>query len=122
MGKGVAVIPSDGKVYAPVDCTIAATFDTKHAIGLTTDKGTEILIHVGIDTVNLNGLPFVQHVKKGDKVKKGTLLIEFDLNAIKEAGLDPTTMITVTNTKDYLEVIATKDDRVNLSSNLLTII
>lgn len=122
LGKGVAVIPSDGKVYAPVDCTIAATFDTKHAIGLTTDKGTEILIHVGIDTVNLNGLPFVQHVKKGDKVKKGTLLIEFDLNAIKEAGLDPTTMITVTNTKDYLEVIATKDDRVNLSSNLLTII
>lgn len=122
LGKGVAVMPSDGKVYAPADCTVTATFDTKHAIGLTTDKGTELLIHIGIDTINLKGQPFVQHVKKDDVVKKGTLLIEFDVEAIKAAGLDPTTMVTVTNSKDYLEVLATKERKVTVNSNLLTLI
>lgn len=122
LGKGVAIIPSSGKVYAPTDGVVTATFETKHAIGLTTDKGTDLLIHIGIDTVNLAGKPFTQYVNKGDNVKKGDLLIEFDIDVIKEAGLDPTTIIVVTNTNDYLEVLPTKDLKVGTNSQLLTII
>lgn len=122
LGKGVAIIPTDGKVYAPSDGVISATFETKHAIGITTDKGTEILIHVGIDTVKLEGKPFVQHVKKGEYVKEGTLLLEIDLKMIKEAGLDPTTMVVITNSQNYLEVVPTQLEKVSKNDPILTII
>lgn len=108
LGKGVAIIPVEGKIYAPANGIISATFETKHAIGLTTENGSEILIHVGIDTVKLEGKPFIQYVEKGEYVKAGSLLLEFDLKMIKEAGLDYTTMVVVTNSNDYLEVIPTK--------------
>ena len=85
LGKGVAIIPNNGKIYAPEDGVITATFETKHAIGLTTDKGVEILIHIGIDTVKLEGKPFVQCVNKGQKVKQGDLLVEFDMSEIKKS-------------------------------------
>lgn len=88
LGDGVAVLPAKGKVYAPVDGTVASIFDTKHAIGLISDSGTEILIHIGLDTVKLAGKYFTAHVNSGDTVKKGQLLIEFDKEQIEKAGYD----------------------------------
>lgn len=122
LGKGIAVMPQDGKIYAPADGVISATFETKHAIGLTTDKGVEILIHIGIDTVKLDGRPFVQYVTKGQTVKQGDLLLEVDLTQIKEAGLDATTMVVVTNSSNYLEIIPTQQKNVTKKDSLLTII
>ncbi|WP_028042984.1 beta-glucoside-specific PTS transporter subunit IIABC [Candidatus Stoquefichus massiliensis] len=122
IGKGIAIIPNDGKVYAPCDGKISATFDTKHAIGLTSYQGIELLIHIGIDTVKLEGNYFREIVKKGEKVKKGDLLLEFDLDKMKRAGVDPTTMIVVTNSSDYLEVLPVKDKEVKALQQLLTII
>lgn len=122
LGKGIAIMPKNGKVFAPDEAIISATFETKHAIGLTTDKGLEILIHIGIDTVKLEGKPFVQYFEKGQHVHKGDLLLEFDMDQIKAAGLDPTTMIVITNSSNYLEIIPTKDKKVSQKDNLLTII
>lgn len=122
LGKGVAIIPSDGKIYAPADGLVTATFETKHAIGLTTDSGTELLIHIGIDTVKLEGKPFTQHVAKGDHVKKGDLLIECDLDEIKAASLDPTTMLVVTNSSDYLEIVPAKPGKISQNDPVLTLI
>ena len=122
LGRGIAVMPTVGKVCAPASGEITATFETKHAIGLKTDKGIEVLIHVGIDTVKMEGKPFMQHVKKGDKVQKGDLLLEFDIQQIKDAGLDPTTMIVITNSKDYLDIIPLDEKNVTYNSNLITVI
>lgn len=88
LGDGVAVIPSEGKVYAPSDGSILSVFDTKHAVCLASDRGTSIIIHIGIDTVNLNGKYFTAHVANGDKVKRGQLLIEFDKEKIEKEGYD----------------------------------
>ena len=122
LGKGVAIMPSVGKIYAPFSGVISATFETKHAIGITADNGIELLIHAGIDTVKLQGLPYVQYVEKGKKVQQGDLLLEFDVNSIKESGYDPTTMIVVTNSDDYLEIIPTQKHDVNKQDDILTII
>lgn len=122
LGKGIAIYPVDGKIYAPASGTISATFETKHAIGITTDNGVEILIHIGIDTVKLGGKPFVQHVKKGQIVKQGDLLLDVDLKQIEEAQLDATTMIVVTNSDKYLEIIPTKANKVTINDQLLTVI
>ena len=122
LGKGIAIIPTDGKIYAPATGTITATFETKHAIGITTDEGVEILIHIGVDTVKLDGKAFIQHVEKGQKINQGDLLLETDLKLIKEAGLDPTIMVVITNSDKYLEIIPTKEDIVTRKDNLLTII
>lgn len=97
MGDGILVIPSDGKVYAPDDCRIEFVFPTKHAIGLTTTQGITMLIHCGIDTVQLEGKPFVTHVEQGDMVKKGTLMLEFDIDEIKKSGYSIETPVLVTN-------------------------
>lgn len=104
LGQGVAVIPSEGKIYAPADGEIGMVFDTLHAISLTTDYGAEILLHVGLDTVKMKGDGFTGHVKAGDKVKKGDLLLEVDLAKVKEAGYDTITPILVCNTDDYASV------------------
>ena len=101
MGRGAAVKDPAGKVYAPFDGEITVFFETKHAIGLKSDDGIEILIHVGMDTVNLNGEHFTAHKKQGDKVKKGELLLEFDPEGIKKAGYDVTTPVVVTNHTNY---------------------
>ena len=122
LGKGVAVNPIEGKIYAPISGIITATFDTKHAIAITTDSGIELLIHVGVDTVKLNGKHYTQHVKKGDRVKKDKLLLEFDIEQIKEAGYDPVTIIVVTNSNDFLEIIPNKELTATLSRELLTVI
>ena len=99
MGDGFVVFPEDGKFYAPASGEITMTFPTKHAFGLMTNNDTEILVHIGLDTVALNGEPFTMHVKKGDKVKKGQLLVDVDLKAIEEAGKKTATAVVITNGK-----------------------
>ena len=104
MGKGLAVKPSEGVVYAPADAEVTIAFETGHAYGLKTASGAEILIHIGIDTVSMNGNGFEKLVVDGDKVKAGTPIAKFDAAKIAEAGLDDTTMVIVTNTADFAEV------------------
>ena len=100
LGEGYAIVPSEGKVYAPFDGTCENLFDTLHAMGLVSDSGVELLIHVGLETVGLNGAPFKAHIKSGDKFKKGDLLLEFDIDAIKAAGCETQTPVIVTNAED----------------------
>jgi PTS system sucrose-specific IIC component len=104
MGKGIAVEPTDGKIVSPVDGTVTVVAETGHALGLLSDAGAEILIHIGIDTVELKGEPFTPFAKVGDHVKRGDVLMEADLGAIKEAGKAATTMLVITNTDAYASV------------------
>ena len=104
LGKGLAIKPSDTKVYAPFDGTVAMVFDTKHAVSLVSEKGAEVLIHVGLDTVSLKGEHFTTHVENGATVKKGDLLLEFDKEAIAAAGFDTIIPIVICNTDDYKEI------------------
>lgn len=106
MGKGMAIEPTEGKVFAPVDGTITVLAETGHAVGLLSDDGAEILLHIGIDTVELKGEPFTAHVKQMQEVKKGDLLMDVDLEAVKAAGKATTTMVIITNTDDYASVDA----------------
>lgn len=108
MGKGVGIIPVDGKVTAPVSGIVSTLFPTKHAIGITGDNGVEVLIHIGMDTVNLEGKGFTAHVSQGDHVNKGQLLMDVDLNVIKEAGYSSQTPVIITNTKDLKDIEITK--------------
>ena len=101
LGKGIAIEPAEGKVYAPCDATVDMMFTTGHAVSLVTDFGAEVLIHVGLETVGLEGKPFKVHAANGDKVKKGQLLIEVDLEAVKAAGLPTITPVLICNTDDY---------------------
>jgi len=101
LGNGIAIEPIEGKVYAPCDATVDMMFTTGHAVSLVADFGAEILIHVGLETVSLEGKPFTVHVANGDKVKKGQLLIEVDLDAVKAAGLPTITPMVICNTDDY---------------------
>ena len=104
LGDGIAIEPSDGELVAPADGEISSTFDTHHAVGLTTDDGAELLMHIGIDTVKLGGKHFTYLVKEGDKVKKGQPLIRFELDAIKAEGYPVTTPLIVCNTDEYASV------------------
>ena len=106
MGKGLAIKPSEGIVYAPADAEVTIAFETGHAYGLKTASGAELLIHIGIDTVSMNGEGFEKLVAAGDKVKAGAPLAKFDSSKIAAAGLDDTTMVIVTNTADFAAVEA----------------
>ena len=106
LGKGVAVIPAEGRICAPADGKIDMVFDTLHAVSMVTDYGAEVLIHVGLDTVKMNGEGFKGHVKSGDHVKKGDLLLELDLEKVKAAGYDTITPMIVCNTPDSASVEA----------------
>lgn len=121
LGKGVAVIPSVGRVVAPFDGTITTIFDTKHAIGLAADNGVEVLIHIGINTIELKGKYYKLYVKDEDVVKKGDLLIEFDINKIKQAGYDVTTPVIITNTDDYKDINVVVNGNVKPMDKLLEI-
>lgn len=101
LGNGIAIIPNDGKVYAPCDATVSMMFDTGHAVSLTAENGAEILIHVGLETVNLQGKPFTLRARNGDKVRKGQLLLEANLEMIQAAGLPTITPVLICNTDDY---------------------
>lgn len=101
LGNGIAVEPIDGKVYAPCDATVDVMFDTGHAVSLVADCGAEILIHVGLETVGLEGKPFKVYVASGDKVRKGQLLMEADLEAVKAGGVKTITPMVICNTDLY---------------------
>ena len=101
LGKGVAIEPTEGRLYAPADCEVSAVADTKHALGLTLPNGAELLIHVGIDTMRLNGKYFKPQVQKGQKVKQGDLLLKFDLKKIEKQGYDTIVPIVVTNHDEF---------------------
>ena len=101
LGKGIAIEPAEGNIYAPCNARVDMLFDTAHALTLISEHGTEILIHIGLDTVNLKGAHYKAHVKNGDHVKKGQLLIEFDLQAIKNAGYDTITPVVICNSDQY---------------------
>jgi len=101
LGKGIAILPTEGKVYAPCDATVGVMFETGHAVCLVAEYGAEILIHVGLETVGLEGKPFKVHAATGDIVKKGQLLIEVDLDAVKAAGLNTITPMVICNTDDF---------------------
>lgn len=101
LGKGIAIRPADGKVVAPCDATVDMMFDTGHAVSLVASFGAEILIHTGLDTVNLKGKHYKIHCKSGDKVKKGQLLMEMDVAAIAAEGYDTITPVIVCNSGDY---------------------
>ena len=122
MGKGVAINPKEGKVVSPINGKVQMLFKTKHAIGLKSDEGAEILIHIGMDTVQLEGKHFTAHVKDGDTVKIGDTLVEFDMEAIKNEGYELVTPIIVTNTMDYLEVISSDKKEVNPGDTIISII
>lgn len=122
MGKGIAIEPEEGKVYAPADGVISTFFPTGHAIGITTDLGVEILIHVGMDTVEMNGDGFEPQKSQGDKVKKGDLLLKFNIDKIKAAGHPVTTPVIITNSDDYADVIPTNAPKVDSGDELIQII
>lgn len=121
LGKGVAIVPKDGKVYAPADGVITTIFPTGHAVGMTTNDGVELLIHVGLDTVALKGEGFRIIGKDEQKVKKGDLLIEADLEKIKSAGYDVITPVVVCNTDEYSEILGRTDTEVNAGDEILNI-
>lgn len=122
LGKGIAIEPSgDGKVFAPFDGVIETAFPTKHAIGLTSDKGIELLIHIGMDTVKLGGEHFISHIEEGQKIKKGDLLMEFDIEKIKEAGYSIITPVVVTNSDNYGNIEETSINFVDVGDILLNI-
>lgn len=122
MGKGIAIEPEEGKVYAPADGVISTFFPTGHAIGITTDLGAEILIHVGMDTVEMNGDGFEPQKSQGDKVKKGDLLLKFNIDKIKAARHPVTTPVIITNSDDYADVIPTNALKVDSGDELIQII
>ncbi|MNJ40376.1 PTS system beta-glucoside-specific EIIBCA component [compost metagenome] len=122
LGKGIAIEPKEGKVYAPVDGVLTSLFKSGHAIGITSKHGVEVLIHVGKDTVKLKGKYFTPKVSQGDVVKKGDLIMEFDMEAIKAEGFILTTPVIVSNSNNYLDVIETEKKSINYKEDLLTVV
>lgn len=122
MGNGVAIIPTKGQVVAPFDGTIDVFFKTNHAIGLRSETGVELLIHVGLDTVNLEGKYFTPHRKQGDTIKTGDVILEFDIEKIKKAGYELVTPIIITNSQQFMDIIVKKKDVVTANDQVLAII
>lgn len=122
LGQGVAIEPAEGRLVSPVSGTVSAIFPTKHAVGITTDDGAEILIHIGMDTVQLEGKFFSAHIQQGDRVEKGQLLIDFDIEEIKKAGYSLTTPVVITNTDRYEQLIATAKKQINHGDSLITLV
>lgn len=104
LGKGAAIIPADGKFYAPVDGTISTVFPTGHAAAITSSEGVEILIHIGLDTVKLEGKHFTIHAEEGQEIKKGDLILDADLDQIKAEGYDIITPVIICNSDEYSEI------------------
>ena len=122
LGKGVGIWPEEGNVYAPADGVVSVLFPTLHAIGFSTDEGVELLIHIGLDTVQLNGEGFQARVAQGDRVKKGQLLVSFDMAFIEEKGYCLETPVLVTNSDNYLEVVETAAEHVAQGDVLLKVL
>lgn len=119
LGDGVAIVPKDGNLYAPMDAEISMVFPTGHAIGLKSPVGIELLIHIGIDTVEMEGKGFETFVKQGQQVKKGDLLIRFSPNEITNAGFDNDTMIIITNRSDTDKLFIVNENSISVGDLLL---
>lgn len=124
LGDGAAIIPDEGKIYAPADGTVVNIMDTKHGIMFETSQGVQLLIHIGLETVNLKGKYFTSHTENGAQVHAGDLLVEFDLDALKAEGYDPVTPVVVTNGDDYIRTVSMikSDEKVEHGDCLLTIV
>lgn len=122
LGQGVAIIPSDGKVVAPVNGVVTTLFPSLHAIGILSDEGVEVLIHIGLNTVQLEGRGFESCIKQGDRITKGQAILKFDIDVIKEAGYSVVTPIVVTNSSQFLDVVQTESKNIELEDNLITVI
>lgn len=122
MGKGIAIEPKVGKVIAPFDGVVEAIFNTNHAIGLKSNDGVEVLIHIGLDTVNLEGKYFKSHVTNGQEIKAGDLLVEFDIDGIRKEGYDVITPFIITNCDKFNDVIAVKNGEVTNNDDLLNLV
>lgn len=121
MGKGVAIEPAEGKVISPADGVLTSLYPTGHAMGITTNDGTEILIHIGMDTVNLQGKYFDIKAKQGDVVRQGQILVEFDMDGIKNSGYSITTPVIITNSNDYSKFSITEKSTISLAETLITL-
>lgn len=121
MGRGVSIVPTNGEVFAPCDGRLTVFFETGHAYGITTEQGAEVLIHIGVDTVNLNGKFFTSYVKRDQILKKGDKLCSFDLEGIKKAGYDPTIITVITNTAHYASVERVAVEEVQVGDNLIAL-
>ena len=122
LGQGIAIEPMEGKLTAPADGTISAFFPTGHAIGMTTEDGAEILMHVGMNTVKLEGKYFIPKAKQGDRVKKGQVLLEFDIQKIKKAGYSTVTPVLITNSGQYTDIVPTDAKQANRGDTILTLL
>ena len=122
MGKGAAIIPEEDVFVSPVNGTVQMVFDTKHAIGFVSDEGAEVLIHVGLDTVNLKGKYFEALVKNGDKVSIGTPVLKADLKQIKKEGYDTVTPVIITNSMEYADVIAGEAGHIEKTKTMMKVI
>ncbi len=121
LGQGVAIEPTEGKLFAPCDAKVDLVFDTKHAINLVTADGVEILLHIGIDTIKLNGKYYEAHVKSGDNVKKGDLLVSFDIDGIKKEGYKTTTPMIICNSDDYSSIKSVASGTITPGQNILSV-
>lgn len=121
LGKGVAILPEEGKVYAPADGEISMMFETHHAVSMVTTDGIELLIHIGLETVALKGEGFEAHVESGDQVKKGDLLLSMDLEKIKSQGYDIISPVVVCNTDDYTDVSGVLLEKVEPGDQIIKI-
>jgi PTS system beta-glucosides-specific IIC component len=122
MGEGLAIEPSDNTLYAPFDGTVVMLAPTKHAVGLRSDSGVELLVHIGLDTVTLDGSPFTLKIKEGDEVKKGDVILTFDKKAIHQQGLETITPIIITNKDAYEEILIEELKDATLKDTLFTVI
>lgn len=122
LGQGAAVIPSENQFFAPVDGTVTTVFPTGHAVALTSADGVEILLHIGLDTVKLNGKHFTIHAEEGQQVKKGDLLLEADLEQIKAEGFDVITPVIVCNTEEFSEIGMARSGQVTAGNVIINII
>ena len=121
MGDGIAIMSDDGCIYAPESGSIQMVFPTHHAIGLKTDEGIEVLIHIGIDTVEMNGDGFESFVNQGDHVKRGDLLVRFDVDKVIQAGYEPDVIVIITNTHQYQTIQKTLSSTLTVQDVLLEI-
>ena len=122
LGKGLAILPTDGKLFAPADGVVSTLFPTNHAIGITTNEGIEVLIHIGMDTVNLKGKYFQPKVAQGDTVTRGQLLLTFDQDALVQAGYSIVTPVIVSNTNNFLDIVETDKSDVNNMDTVITVV
>lgn len=121
MGKGMAIIPTEGKVCSPCDGVVSAIFPTGHAVGVTSNDGVEVLIHIGMDTVKMEGRGFDKKVKEGDKVTRGQILVEFDMDAVQKAGYSLVTPVIITNTNQFADIVTSASGTVDVADELLVV-